>query len=414
MRGRAARFIPCTALGVIELLQRSSVAVRGKSVVVMGDSNIVGMPLAMLFRDAGAATVTVLHRTSYGELFADSTSAEVHMGSTVLVLNCLDTCSAFLWVWFSGCLAGDLPHLSLLPNLWLQRANQRAQAAACLPRIPGPVAAHAAGSAATGSSVSSSSSGSAGHPAASEQPAAGGTGRSTTAHYHPYEVQRHTSILRGVESAQPPVPSPEQQGQPREDAAAAPHNGWQAQSHHGGHHPHPHISDLPSITRTGDILVVAVGYPQLVKREWVKPGAVVIDVGVNVVSRSIGSVGFSSGEAGSDSNREQQQQGQAQQPAGAAAAAPPATEGETAARAGPQHGSAAGMPPCLRDEYAEEGAQLQQPWHVVGDVDFWDVAEVASALTPVPGGVGPMTIAAVLHNTVQAARYNLGLASYAP
>lgn len=43
MRGRSARFIPCTALGVIELLQRSDVAMRGKSVVVMGDSNIVGM-----------------------------------------------------------------------------------------------------------------------------------------------------------------------------------------------------------------------------------------------------------------------------------------------------------------------------------------------------------------------------------
>lgn len=43
MRGRAARFIPCTALGVIELLQRSGVEMRDKSVVVMGDSNIVGM-----------------------------------------------------------------------------------------------------------------------------------------------------------------------------------------------------------------------------------------------------------------------------------------------------------------------------------------------------------------------------------
>ncbi len=77
MRGRAARFIPCTALGVIELLKRSGVVVRGKSVVVMGDSNIVGVPLAMLFRDAGAATVTVLHRTSYRELFTDATSEEV-------------------------------------------------------------------------------------------------------------------------------------------------------------------------------------------------------------------------------------------------------------------------------------------------------------------------------------------------
>ena len=61
----------------------------------------------------------------------------------------------------------------------------------------------------------------------------------------------------------------------------------------------------------------------------------------------------------------------------------------------------------------QEGVQLaDQGFHVVGDVDFADVSQVASALTPVPGGVGPMTIAAVLHNTVQAARYNLGLESY--
>ena len=149
MRGRAARFVPCTALGVIELLQRSGVAIKERNVVVMGDSNIVGMcagqaaaahlwaaallrcwaclgctllccraraqqpswgsprhhllaspaapaarrtlappsppppprPLAMLFRDAGAATVTVLHRTSYRELFADATSAAVGGGA---------------------------------------------------------------------------------------------------------------------------------------------------------------------------------------------------------------------------------------------------------------------------------------------------------------------------------------------
>lgn len=79
MRGRTSPFVPCTALGCIELLQRSGVAVRGKSVVIVGDSNIVGMPLAMLFRDAGAATVTVVHRTSYSELFSDSPTEVRHI-----------------------------------------------------------------------------------------------------------------------------------------------------------------------------------------------------------------------------------------------------------------------------------------------------------------------------------------------
>ncbi len=55
MRGRAAHFVPCTALGCIQLLERSGVPIKGKSVVVMGDSNIVGMPLAMLFRCVWAA-----------------------------------------------------------------------------------------------------------------------------------------------------------------------------------------------------------------------------------------------------------------------------------------------------------------------------------------------------------------------
>lgn len=69
MRGCSARFVPCTALGCIELLRRSGIMVMGKSVAIVGDSNIVGMPLAMLFRDEGAATVTVVHRTSYSGLF---------------------------------------------------------------------------------------------------------------------------------------------------------------------------------------------------------------------------------------------------------------------------------------------------------------------------------------------------------
>lgn len=69
MRGCTARFVPCTALGCIELLRRSHIPMAGKNVAIIGDSNIVGMPLAMLFRDEGASTVTVVHRTSYSGLF---------------------------------------------------------------------------------------------------------------------------------------------------------------------------------------------------------------------------------------------------------------------------------------------------------------------------------------------------------
>ena len=67
MRGRVAHLVPCTPLGCLELLQRSAISVRGLSCVVLGDSNVVGTPLAAMLRDRGAATVTVCHRISYKE-----------------------------------------------------------------------------------------------------------------------------------------------------------------------------------------------------------------------------------------------------------------------------------------------------------------------------------------------------------
>jgi methylenetetrahydrofolate dehydrogenase (NADP+)/methenyltetrahydrofolate cyclohydrolase len=90
---------------------------------------------------------------------------------------------------------------------------------------------------------------------------------------------------------------------------------------------HSRTRDLPEVCRRADVLVAAVGRAQMVKRDWVKPGAIVIDVGQN---------------------------------------------------------------------RREDG--------LFGDVDYDEVAEVASAITPVPGGVGPMTIACLLRNTVKAAR----------
>ena len=97
---------------------------------------------------------------------------------------------------------------------------------------------------------------------------------------------------------------------------------------------HSRTRDLPALARTADILVAAVGRPEMVRGDWVKPGATVIDVGINRVP------------------------------------APDKGEGKT---------------------------------RLVGDVAYQDAAKVAGAITPVPGGVGPMTIAMLMANTVTSA-----------
>ncbi|MGJ3260009.1 MAG: bifunctional methylenetetrahydrofolate dehydrogenase/methenyltetrahydrofolate cyclohydrolase FolD [Rhodospirillales bacterium] len=103
---------------------------------------------------------------------------------------------------------------------------------------------------------------------------------------------------------------------------------------------HSRTDDLPERCREADILVAAVGRPEMVRGGWVKPGAVVIDVGINRVP------------------------------------APEKGEGKT---------------------------------RLVGDVNFAEAAANASAITPVPGGVGPMTIACLLRNTVVAACLQNGI-----
>jgi methylenetetrahydrofolate dehydrogenase (NADP+)/methenyltetrahydrofolate cyclohydrolase len=110
---------------------------------------------------------------------------------------------------------------------------------------------------------------------------------------------------------------------------------------------HTKTRDLPAVCREADILIAALGRPGLVRSEHVKPGAVVIDVGMNRVDDP-------------DEARELL--------------------------------PAAGLPEFERKGYA-----------LVGDVHAPSVAPVASALTPVPGGVGPLTIALLLKNTVRAA-----------
>ncbi|MFN3553115.1 MAG: bifunctional methylenetetrahydrofolate dehydrogenase/methenyltetrahydrofolate cyclohydrolase FolD [Novosphingobium meiothermophilum] len=101
---------------------------------------------------------------------------------------------------------------------------------------------------------------------------------------------------------------------------------------------HSRTRNLADVVRRADIVVAAVGRPEMVKGDWIKPGATVIDVGINRV--------------------------------------PGAAEGKT---------------------------------RLVGDVDYASAAAVASAITPVPGGVGPMTIAVLLRNALVAAWRNAGL-----
>jgi methylenetetrahydrofolate dehydrogenase (NADP+)/methenyltetrahydrofolate cyclohydrolase len=106
---------------------------------------------------------------------------------------------------------------------------------------------------------------------------------------------------------------------------------------------HSRTADLPGVCREADILVAAVGRPEMVKAEWIKPGAAVIDVGINRV-------------------------------------------------------------PSRDPEAAAAGKT-----RVVGDVDFEAAKAVAGFITPVPGGVGPMTIACLLRNTVVAACLAAGI-----
>jgi methylenetetrahydrofolate dehydrogenase (NADP+)/methenyltetrahydrofolate cyclohydrolase len=115
-----------------------------------------------------------------------------------------------------------------------------------------------------------------------------------------------------------------------------------------------------ALCRSADILVAAVGRPHLVRGSWVKPGAAVLDVGINAVPLD---------EAEEDTTGWQQTQS---------------------------------SPLAGRGPHMSMGDLAQRQWRIVGDVAFDEVAMVAGAITPVPGGVGPMTIAALLDNTLHA------------
>lgn len=202
---------------------------------------------------------------------------------------------------------------------------------------------------------------------------------------------------------------------------------------------------LPDITRTGDVLVVAVGHPELIHADWVKPGAVVIDVGINVLPADISSnhgqrccgsssssstssvyAGDSTGDCGcSDAHHSMKSSaetrgGENRQLLAAANTGCMAETGSSI-HGRPSSGelqlskkpasSSEGSSCCSLPRWPYTSS-LPSNFQVVGDVAASEVEQIASVMTPVPGGVGPMTIAAVVHNTLQAARYNAGLLAW--
>lgn len=104
---------------------------------------------------------------------------------------------------------------------------------------------------------------------------------------------------------------------------------------------HSRTVDLPSLTRQGDVIIAAIGRPGFITADMVRPGAVVVDVGINRV----------------------------------------------------------------------EDVETERGYRLVGDVDFPAVKEIAAAITPVPGGVGPMTVAMLMANTARAAGLTVGVAT---
>ena len=159
---------------------------------------------------------------------------------------------------------------------------------------------------------------------------------------------------------------------------------------------HSRTADLPATCRRADILIAAVGRPEMVKGDWVKPGAAVIDVGINQVwlehpadKEYTCSV---TGETFIAHRQNESEKG------GRRKVGDYCIECDQAWLKGQQ------APDCGDDC---ECIALFRKYKLAGDVDFEDVNQVAGYLTPVPGGVGPMTIAMLMHNTYRGALHSL-------
>jgi methylenetetrahydrofolate dehydrogenase (NADP+)/methenyltetrahydrofolate cyclohydrolase len=160
---------------------------------------------------------------------------------------------------------------------------------------------------------------------------------------------------------------------------------------------HSRTQDLPATCRRADILIAAVGRPEMVKGAWVKSGAAVIDVGINRVWVDHPAdrewTCTASGECFVAHRKDESEKG-GRRKMGVYCA----THDKIYLK---------GQEP--EDAEDCEMIPLYRKYKLVGDVDFEDVKEVAGYLTPVPGGVGPMTIIMLLRNTLTSAKRVAGL-----
>jgi methylenetetrahydrofolate dehydrogenase (NADP+)/methenyltetrahydrofolate cyclohydrolase len=160
---------------------------------------------------------------------------------------------------------------------------------------------------------------------------------------------------------------------------------------------HSRSKDLPGICRRADILIAAVGRLEMVKGDWVKPGAAVIDVGIN--QKWLTHPADKEWKCAAT---------------GETFIAHRADQSEKGGRRKVGVYCATCDKAYLKDHVPDdtqghELISLFRKYKLVGDVDFDEVKEVAGHLTPVPGGVGPMTIAMLMQNTLRGAKHALGL-----
>ncbi|KAF5838022.1 tetrahydrofolate dehydrogenase/cyclohydrolase [Dunaliella salina] len=661
MRGRTPYLVPCTPLGCMQLLKRSGISVRGRSAVVVGDSNIVGTPLAAMLRDEGAAAVTVCHRISYSDWFASHeaallqqqdraraaaaaclpqlpgprpvetrpaasptdpplhtdalkpsipsvkepshhlpspspqqgsvstppppSSATLHLDQSPSARTpppprntspmtdpsahpfappgTLPTASSPLHSKACDGVHGTSPPLAAVsrPDGQDQRPNWHSPSSYDSPLSrDSPGSTDDPHSCPLGSTSFPSSSGADGSSSASsiswgcraphDSPLSG----SMTTSPLPHALDHPSALLHPSSHSSPPHTVPPHTSSPPtlpplSSPPHTPHNPSQLPPHVSSRSESALSGQLPGICRAADLLVVACGCPELIRADWVKPGAVVLDVGINVMPASHNShmhhhhhqqqqqqqqhqhqhlkqhsmppstpqhpttqqPALPSTPQQWDLHHHHQQQRQQQQQHSVAPSRPhiciknsygsdiaESSSSSSSSSSGPPssnvdphgssssprssdrdshgssfaesssssssssggssppsssvdpHGSSSSPHSSDRDShgssFAESSSSSSSPhsskgdshgssnkrgsfgasnssngdphvgeglpggllpagtFQVVGDVHFAEVSQVASALSPVPGGLGPMTIAALLHNTVRAAR----------
>eukprot|EP00884_Botryococcus_braunii_P021082 jgi/Botrbrau1/7658/Bobra.0159s0100.1 len=283
--GRKALYTPCTALGCMQLLKRYGINLQGLNAVILGDSNVVGLPLAFLLNEAGAGSISLCPRSWFQPFFPSTPCSALGLP--------LDT-SAHLG---GGQGLSHDSHAQPLPSHTQAQDPRRSAAEQGL------------------------------------LPDSGSTGSTSRDQYK--------SVLDGHDAVRGASPRVVQASGRSLDGNKAVKmrraDGCEVRpaGEEGALTVQDAVRKLTEVTRCADVLFVAVGRPLLVTRDWVKPGVVVVDVGINIVDDG---------------------------------------------------GTVHGNPPYQHQ--------------VVGDVAFDDVATRASAISPVPGGVGPMTISALIHNTL--------------